>query len=234
MSTRAPRCPTTSLGGHVLARGDRLGGGQVEPPGEHRQTGEHLALGGVQQLPGPVDHGKQRLLARQGRARAAGQKGETLVEPGVQLGHRHDPQAGSGQLDGQRNAVEPPADAADNRSGPLVPGERHPVLRGAVGEEPHGLGVADRLHVIVVGRRVHGRNPVDALAVDAERLTAGREQRDVRAIPQQRVRELGAGVDDVLAVVQQHQQAPLADRLDERVDDRAARVLRVCRARSRR
>ena len=52
--------------GHVTAGGDRLDGSQAEPPGEHGKAGEHVPLGGVQQLPGPVDHGKQRLLA--GRA----------------------------------------------------------------------------------------------------------------------------------------------------------------------
>jgi hypothetical protein len=67
---------------------------------------------------------------------------------------------------------------------------------------------------------------VDTLAVDAQRLTARREQHDVRAIPKQRIHQLGAGVEDVLAVVQQDKQAPLADCLDERVDDGAARVLK--------
>ena len=74
-----------------------LASGQVEPAREHRKPGEHLALGRVQQLPGPVDHGAQRLLARQAGPRAAGQDGETLVETGIQLGHRHDAQAGGGQ-----------------------------------------------------------------------------------------------------------------------------------------
>ena len=196
---------------------DRLGRGQVESAGEHRKPGEHLALGGVQQLPRPVDHGQQSLLARQRRARTAGQKGETLVEPGVQLGHRHDPQAGSGQLDGQRNAVEPPADPAGHRSGSLIPGERHPVLRGAVSEQPHGLGVADRLRSVVLGWCIEGRNPVDVLPGDAQRLTAGGEQHDVRAAPEESVRQLGARIDDVLAVIQQHQEAAPPDGVDEGV-----------------
>ena len=212
--------------GHVTASGDRLDGGQVEPPGEHGKAGEHRPLGCVQQLPGPVDHGKQRLLAGESRPRAAGQDGEALIEPRVQLGRRHDPQPGRAQLDGQRHAVQLPADTADDRSGPLVPAERYPVLRGAVDEEPHGLRGGDRAHVIVIGRGVEGRDQVDALAVDAQRLTARREQRDVPAIPEQGVGQLGARVDDVLAVVQQHEQAPLADRLDESVENRAARVLR--------
>ena len=57
-----------------------------------------------------------------------------------------------------------------------------------------------------------------------QRLPAGREQDDVRAAAQQRVGELGARVDEMLAVVQQHQQAALADRLDERGEQRPARL----------
>jgi len=98
---------------------------------------------------------------------------------------------------------------------------------GAVGKEPDRLGVADRVDVIAVGWRVHGWHPVDALAIDTQRLPARREQCDAGAISQQRIGELDAGVDDVLAVVQQQQQqqqAPLADCLDDRVDHGAARV----------
>ena len=100
-----------------------------------------------------------------------------------------------------------------------------PCCAGAVGEEPDGLPAADRVGVVVIGRGVEGGDPVDALTVDAERLAACREQREFRTTPKQSVRELGAHVDNVLAVVQQQQQAPLADCFDERVDDGSAWVL---------
>ena len=58
------------------------------------------------------------------------------------------------------------------------------MLTGAVNEEPYGLAVADRVQIVVVGWRLKGRDPVEALAVDVERLTARREQRNVWAIPQ--------------------------------------------------
>ena len=77
------------------------------------------------------------------------------------------------------------------------------MLRGAVGEEPDGLPTTDHVRVVVIGRGVEGGDAVDALTVDAERLTACREQRDLRTTPKQSVRELGAHVDYVLAVVQQ-------------------------------
>ena len=66
---------------------------------------------------------------------------------------------------------------------------------------------------------------MDVLAVDAERLTARREHHNIWAVPQQRIRELGARVQDMLAVVNQQQQAALADRRYERVAKGAARLL---------
>src|SRR5207253_4887898 len=90
------------------------------------------------------------------------------------------------------------------------------------GEKPDSLRAADRVCVVAGGGGVQGGNPVDMLPLDAQRLTAGGEQPDVRAVSQQRVRELRAGIDDVLAVVQQDQHAPLADRLDERAYRAAA------------
>ena len=187
--------------GQILARGHSLGGGQVKSPGEHRQAGQHRPLGAGQQIPRPLDHRPQRLLPRRGRPRPPGQQGEPLVQPGIQLGQRHHPQPGRGQLDGQRDAIKPPADAADDRGGLLIPDQPHPVLLGAVGEQPHGLAGPDRRGVVAVGWRAHGGHQVDAFAVDAQRLAAGRQQRHVRAAPQQRVRQLRAGPDDVLAVV---------------------------------
>ena len=91
------------------------------------------------------------------------------------------------------------------------------MLRGAVSEQPYGLGVADRLRGVVLGWCNEGRNPVDVLSGDAQRLTAGGEQHDVRATAEQSVRQLGARVDDVLAVIQQHEEAAPPDSVDERV-----------------
>ena len=146
------------------------------------------------------------------------------IEAGVQLGRGHHPQPGRGQLDGQRDAIQPPADPPGHLGGRHVPGQRHPLGGGAVGQQPHRLAGPDRRGVVAVGRGAQRRHPVHPLPADAQRLTAGRQQRQVRAVPQQRVGELGASVDEVLAVVQHHQQAALADRLHQRIRHRAARL----------
>jgi hypothetical protein len=202
----------------------RLGGGQAEPPGEGRQAGQHRPLGAVQQLPRPVDHGPQRPLPRQARPRPAGQQGEPLIQPGIQLRGRHYPQPGRGQLQGERDAIQPSADPPHQLRGRLVPGQDHPLGRGAVGEQPDGLAGLDCPDIVVTGRGAQRGDPVHVLAVDAQRFAAGRQQRQVRAAAQQRVGELGAGIQDVLAVVQDHQQAAPADRIDQRAGQRAARL----------
>jgi len=66
---------------------------------------------------------------------------------------------------------------------------------------------------------------VHPLSVDAQRLAAGGQQRQVRAAAQQRIGQPGAGADHVLAVVQQHQEPPPAHRLCQRVQHRATWLL---------
>ena len=212
-------------GRHIRARGDRLGAGQAEPPSEGRQPGQHRPLGAGQQLPRPVHHGPQRLLPRQPGPRPAGQQREPLIEPGLQLARRHDPQPGRGQLDRQRDPIQPPADPPGHRGGLLVPGQRHPLRGGPVRQQPHRLAGQDRPGVSAVARSAHGRHPVDALSADAERLAAGGQQRQVRAAPQQRVGQLRARADHVLTVVQQYQQDSPAHRIHQRVQHRTARLL---------
>jgi len=64
---------------------------------------------------------------------------------------------------------------------------------------------------------------VDGLAVDPERLTAGREYAHPRARAQDGVDQPGAGVDEVLAVVEHHHGPSGAHLLDERRLGRVSR-----------
>jgi hypothetical protein len=220
-----PQQPQDPGGGHLRARGDCLCAGQAEPPGEGRQAGQHRLLRAGQQHPGPVHHGPQRPLSRQRRRRPAGQQRESLIQPFLQLGRWHPAQPRGGQLDGQRDAIQPPADPPGHRGSLVVLGQRHALRRRPVGQQPDRLAGPDLPGVVPVGRNAHRRHPVHVLPADAQRLPAGGQQGQVRAAPQQRVGQLGARPDHVLAVVQQHQQAPPAHRLGHRVHDRAARLL---------
>ena len=83
---KGPEVPGDLARAHLVAGGDGLGRGEIQAAGEHRQAGEHVALGRGEQVPGPLDHREQGLLAPAGRARAAREEGEALVEPGLELG----------------------------------------------------------------------------------------------------------------------------------------------------
>ena len=104
------------------------------------------------------------------RARPAGEKGEALIQPGVELVGGHGPQAGGGELDGQRHAVEPPADAGDDACGLPLKQEPGIVLARSLGEQAQGLTREYRVHSGVLSGGMQGRDPVDVLTFDSERL----------------------------------------------------------------
>ena len=74
----------------------------------------------------------------------------------------------------------------------------------ALAEERDGLGLGERRHRVL------------DLALDAQELAAGDEQREVGAGAEER-RELGRRLDHLLEVVEQEQQLALADVLGETV-----------------
>ena len=89
-------------------------------------------FGVVEQVPAPVDHRAQRLVAGQRRTAAAGEQPEPVVEAGRDLLERQGPQPGGGQLDRQRHPVEPAADlttAARCRRRPRSRAARRPPGR---------------------------------------------------------------------------------------------------------
>ena len=164
MSTRAWRWSATSAAAIVVVGADRLGGRQVAAAGEHRQPFEDALLVVEEQLVAPVDDGAQRLLAGQRGARPAGQQAEPIVEPSGDLRERERPGAGGGQLDGERQPVEPGADVGDH----LV------VVVGELERRAGGLGPGDEEAHGVVGRE--RRHRPDGLAADAQPLAAGGEE----------------------------------------------------------
>jgi len=73
------------FGGDLLARADRLGGVQVEGPGEHRHPPPHGLFGAGQQLITPLQRGLQGPVVRLARGPAPGQQREPGIEPGQDL-----------------------------------------------------------------------------------------------------------------------------------------------------
>ena len=90
----------------------------VKPPAKTRQAAEEHALLAGEQVVAPLDRGAQRLLARARRAAAGGEDVEAVAQPRRDLLQRQRGHARRGQLDGQRHAVQAPADLLDRRLRP--------------------------------------------------------------------------------------------------------------------
>ena len=144
------------------------------------------------------------------RAGAAGPAGreqpEAVLETVQDLDRREGAQPHRGELDRERDAVEP---AAQLHHGVAVAVRELEVRRhgrGAVEEERDGVVVCRVAGPdLGVGRR-QGRHDEDLLALDAEHVPAGGEDAQAGRRGQQLAGQHRAGVGEVLAVVEHHQQ----------------------------
>ena len=87
----------------------------VAPPAKTLMQREHLLIAFVQEVVAPVDRSAQGLLALREVTRAAGQQCQPIVQAGQDRLRSQQLHAGCGQLDGQRQAVEPNADLDHGR-----------------------------------------------------------------------------------------------------------------------
>jgi hypothetical protein len=162
----------------------------------------------------PLDRRAQRALARRGVARGARKERQAPVEPGKQLFRIEQREARRRELDRERKPVEPAADLADC----LRRAERGSDRAPALDEEDLGVGVAKRL------------NRVAPLRLDMERLAARDEHFRVRRAADQR-RYRRCRLDDLLEVVEEHEQPLVCDVFDQAVvgaDRRPDRPLDQC------
>ena len=192
----------------VVAADDRLGGVEGEPTREHPEAVEDRAFAFVEQVVAPVDRLAQRLVTFHRGAAPAGEQPEPLVETRRDL------------LRGSSSASAPPrarsragSRRADRQSCATVAAvsassiERTAGLRGPLGEErrPHrrrrissvvasspGSG-SDRTIIMRSPRTPSPSRPV------ASTVTPGHD-------PHDRLDELRGGVEEMLAVVEHHQQ----------------------------
>ena len=151
-----------------------------------------------------------------------GQAGLQLVD---ELVRRKDPQRRCRELDGQRDPVEA---AADRRREHRVRGRRLDLRAadpGAGEEQLDGRVPGEDIRVGLVGRRHRQRlDPDHALAWDAERDPAGREDRQAGR-PGEEVAEGGRGRPHVLDGVEDEDAGCAAERLGEALHDGAAGLL---------
>ncbi len=139
---------------------------------------------------------------------------EPIVEPGHDLLDRHRAQPDRGQFKGQRDSVESPA----HRDHGLL------IRRGEGESGHHRFGpVHEERHRLTSGRGsagigyVHGRDQQGVLRHDVERLSAGRQDPQPRRRPQQRLGQLRAPIDQVLAGVQDQQEMPVGQTVREQI-----------------
>ena len=104
---------------------------------EHRHGLQQGALGVVEQAHAPLDRGPQGLLALGQVHRARPQRVERGGEPAQQRGGIEQPGAGGGQLDGQRQALQPPADLRHRRGVARGEGEAGAHRAGPVDKQRH-------------------------------------------------------------------------------------------------
>ncbi len=184
---------------------------EVERPGEDREPRPDRPLGLRAQIVGPVDRGLQCLVPRHRAAPRAGQHRERGVKAIGQLGQRQRPHADGGELDAERQAVEPSADP--DHVGQLRLGDREPARRRR-GPGREQLDRAARGRVVAgVGDRQRAE-PQDLLARQVQRLPAGGQDRDPVRLPQHLGGEPRDGGGEMLAGVEDQQQ-PLAPQVIE-------------------
>ena len=186
---------------------------RVAPEPNTREVLGDLALEPVEQVPAPLDDGAQRAVPGHRRAPAAGEQPEPVGQPVGDLGDGDSTRSraaassmASGRPSSRRticttraDGVVVEVDAGRRRPGP---GRASSATAGRLGVSR--LGSVDRRPRR--GHRQRGQR-VDRLAVDAERLAAGREHPHARAAAQQLGRPASAAASTTCSQLSTHQQA---------------------------
>ena len=162
---------------------------------EHREHLKHPTLGLGEELGAPLESASQRALPLREVAPPALQHVEPFLEPPPQLVDREQRDARGGELDRERQPVEPAADGGD--VGSVLVGELEvgPQRARALDEQLDRLRcerVFQRDCAIPGGQRER-RHREQPLAAHAQRRTAGHERGDTRAVPEQ-LGQTGRGV----------------------------------------
>ncbi len=180
------------------------------------------------------------MLPRRRAGRAEIEEPETVVQHLQDLRRRERGRLRCGKLDGERVAVEPPADFRHRRGG----GIRQPVSRplGGARREQFDRGKLARLvrRGPLAGVAFQPAQAVHALAADPEGLAARREDAHVIEVAGEPIHGSGHGRQKVLAIVEQQdvvlllqrvhdarQRVPARHTEAERVGDRRRHELRI-------
>ena len=202
---------------------DRVGGLQRPPAAKHREAAEGGPLGRRQQAVAPRHRGMQRPVALRDVASGVREQLEAVFEPAEDRGGRQRLGAGGRQLEGQREAVQAPADPRDVGEGPLVRIEAGRHGARALEEELDRFG-GRRGRVVRVGRDVQRRHDELVLPGQAQRGAARDEDAKPGSGRQPRCHR-GGTVDHVLEVVEHQQQLPIGEVAADGVPHRGVGLL---------
>ena len=166
-------------------------------------------------------------MSRQRGPAAAGQQMEAIIQTSRDALDRKGANARRRKLDCQRNAVEALADLGDGRRVVLRQTECRAGRRRTIDEEAHRRILGQRVDRDRFLRRGHcqSRYRKAHFARHTQGLPAGRQNPRTRAPPHQAPCQCRAGLHNVLAVVEDEQEASIGDVLDQRFGHRVSRFL---------
>ncbi len=203
------------IGGHGFDGGDlRLR--------EHGHQLEQALLAWPKEAVAPVHRRPQRLLSLRKVARPTPQEPQSVPESIPQDLRREDAQVRRGELDRQRQAVEPAADLGHDRGVVIGQLEIGADTARPIDEELHRLELADPVSrdLPVDGRQAERRDRVDPLRPNAQRLSAGGQDRQSRALAQQPGHEVGC-LGHLLEIVEHEEHLSTAQAIDELILQRS-------------
>ncbi len=199
---------------------------QVEAAGQDGGAGPDGAFLGGAEVMAPVDGRAQRPMARLNSGAGGGKEAVAVVEAFQELVDAENAQPDGGEFDGERKAVETVAEAG--HGGAVRRGEREARDHGGgtVGEQGEGRvrgGVGEV--AVWVGHR-EGAYLQEVFLGERQTVTARGEDPDAGGAAQQGGDEVGAGGQQVFAVVEDQEETAVAYVPDDRVE-RGARGERI-------
>ena len=190
------------------------GGARIERSGEHGEVLEQLALVLAEEVVGPSDRLGHAAVARRAAEPRPIEHVGALAEAFGDLGRTHRACSRGGDLERQREPVQPAAQVHDGiEVGTL---DAHAGLAGALEEQLHRrprqrIGRADRRH-LERRQRHHG------LAGQLQRRPAGGQHGRLLADLEDAPDRAGRRLQEVLAVVDQEQHLAIAGRVQQRLE----------------
>ncbi len=153
----------------------------------------------------PFQRRAQRLVSAQHDARTDREHVEALVETRAQAFDAEQRQARGGEFDGERNAVQPPADLDDRRCIRRRQREIRIDSLRACDKEFDGTSLR-RIRSAIVGRYREAPYAIDVFFRRLQRFLAGHEKAHLGRGAPHGFDELGDGIDEMFAIVEHEQE----------------------------